>query len=499
VRYGYRVDAVRAAEAELMARLPEGTLMSRAAAGLARRAAALLPGVYGSRVVLLVGTGDNGGDALHAGALLAGRGARVHAVRVADRWHEAGAAALAAAGGRQHALPAADDLLSDADLVVDGILGIGGRGGLRPPADRLPAALAGLPVLAVDVPSGVDAGSGRVDGPAIRADVTVTFGAIKAGLLVNPGAGYAGQVELVDIGLSATLTGPPAVRVLDAEDVAALLPQPTAESDKYRRGVLGVAAGSDAYTGAPVLAVGGALAAGAGMVRYVGTAHPVELIRQHWPEAVCTLADHDAGRAAAVQAAGRVQAWTVGPGLGTDDSAAAVLRTVLDSDVPVLVDADGLTVLAGHRDWLPGRSAPTLLTPHAGEFGRLCEVDPSEVESDRLGWASRAAGELGATVLLKGTTTVVADPGGDLVVNRTATPWLATAGSGDVLSGACGALLAQGLSALDAGAVGAFLHGLAGRLASRPAGPDAGPAPIHAADIIAGWPRAVAMLDAEPG
>ena len=259
MRNAHAVADVRAAERELMARSPDGALMQRAAAGLAAVCADLLDPVYGSRVVVLAGSGDNGGDALYAGARLARRGAVVTALTTGSRVHEGGAAELRAAGGRL--VPAAADLVGRADLVIDGMLGIGGRGGLREPAAALAAAAAAGPgvVVAVDLPSGVDADTGEVAGAAVRADVTVTFGTWKPGLLVDPAASLAGTAELIDIGLGPCL-GPPAVSALQAADVAALLPRPGAESDKYRRGVLGVVAGSTRFTGAATLAVGGALA-----------------------------------------------------------------------------------------------------------------------------------------------------------------------------------------------------------------------------------------------
>ena len=252
MRQAHEVAVVRAAEAALMARLREGTLMQRAAAGLAATCCRLLGRVYGARVVLLVGSGDNGGDALYAGALLARRGAAVSAVLLGSRAHEAGLAALRAAGGRV-ASPA---VLREADLVLDGIVGIGGKGALRDDAASAvasisPAAL----VVAVDVPSGVDADTGEVQGAAVRADVTVTFGTWKPGLLIDPGAHHAGVLELVDIGLAPHLPSS-GLTALQNADVAALLPRPHVESDKYRRGVVGIVAGSRAYTGAAVLSVG---------------------------------------------------------------------------------------------------------------------------------------------------------------------------------------------------------------------------------------------------
>ena len=458
------VAAVRAAEAELMALLPEGALMRRAATGLAVLCARTLSRVSGARVVVLAGSGSNGGDALYAGAWLARRGARVDAVLLSSRTHQAGLADLRSVGGRvcpvgegaePTAMDQAQDLVRSADLVLDGIVGIGGKGALRPDAARLATAArdAGGLLVAVDVPSGVDASTGEVAGAAVRADLTVTFGTHKPGLVIDPGAAYAGAVSLVDIGLGPHL-GQPAVQALGAADVAALLPVPVGESDKYSRGVVGVVAGSDSYPGAAVLCAGGAVRSGAGMVRYAGPDHAADLVRARWPEVVVGQ--------------GRVQAWALGSGLGEGSEAAGRIEQALGSDQPAVVDADGL------RHLKPGRAAPTLLTPHAGELARLLDVDRAAVENRRLEHARRAAEHFGATVLLKGSTTVVADPGGVVRVNPTGTPWLATAGTGDVLAGICGALLAAGLNPLDAGSAGAWLHGAAGRLAARDAPCSAG-------------------------
>ncbi|MEU3525444.1 NAD(P)H-hydrate dehydratase [Streptomyces sp. NPDC038707] len=471
MRTAYSVETVRAAERALMARLPEGALMQRAAAGLAAACAGLLGRVSGSRVVLLVGSGDNGGDALYAGARLARRGAGVTAVLLTPgRAHAGGLAALRRAGGRTVPADRAEEAIARARLVVDGIVGIGGKGGLRPDAARLAEAVArsGAAVVAVDLPSGVDADTGEVRGAALRADLTVTFGAYKPGLLVDPAREYAGVVRFVGIGIEP----PPADAVLQAlqhADVAGLLPAPEAESDKYRRGVVGIAAGSARYPGAAVLAVSGALRGGAGAVRYVGPAGDAVLAR--FPETLVS----DAGPAKA----GRVQAWVTGPGAGDD---AATVAEVLATDVPVLLDADGLRL--ADRDTVRRRGAPTLMTPHAGEAAALLGVRREEVEAARLAAVRELAAVFRATVLLKGSTTLVAGPGGGPVrVNPTGTPWLATAGSGDVLSGLAGSLLAAGLDPLDAGSVAAYLHGLAGRFA-------ASGAPAGAHDVASRIPEA---------
>ena len=482
MRGAHTVEAVRAAEGALMARLPDGALMARAATALAVECARTLPRVYGARVVLLVGSGDNGGDALYAGADLARRGARVSALLAGSKTHEGGLAALRAAGGRavrpDDEAERADGEIGAADLVVDGLVGIGGRGGLRPPHARLAASAreASAPVVAVDLPSGVDADTGQVEGEAVRADTTVCFGTGKPGLFVDPGAGYAGRVVLADIGLGPDLTAP-RLEAFDDVDAAALLPEPGRDDDKYRRGVLGVAAGSQAYPGAAVLCTGGALRAGTGMVRYLGAESVASRVLDRWPEAVVGRADPGA----------RVAAWVIGPGRGTDDGAAEELRGVFASGVPVLADADALTLIAREEADPSGREAPTLLTPHAGELARLLGADRADVEARRLEHVERAAERFGCTVLLKGSTTLVASPGRAVAAATAGTPLLATAGSGDVLAGIAGSLLAAGLPAHEAAVCAAHLHG-------RAAAEARGGAPISATDLWEGIPKAVLRL-----
>ncbi|HYU65189.1 MAG TPA: NAD(P)H-hydrate epimerase, partial [Jatrophihabitantaceae bacterium] len=278
------VADVRVAESALMARLPDGALMQRAAHALSVHCGQLLGRVYGSSVVLIVGSGSNGGDALHAGARLARRGATVTAVLLdPERAHAGGLAALRRAGGLAASTVDGRALIESADLVVDGILGIGGRGGLRGAAAELADAASARLTVAVDLPSGVDADTGAVGDSAIRADSTVTFGALKPGILCDPGASRAGEVRLVDIGLRADLPEPRAF-VLEASDVAALVGRPGASDDKYARGVVGIVAGSPSYPGAGVLTTGAALHGDVGMVRYLGLAS--DPIRARYPEVV---------------------------------------------------------------------------------------------------------------------------------------------------------------------------------------------------------------------
>jgi hydroxyethylthiazole kinase-like uncharacterized protein yjeF len=486
----YTPEQVRAAEEPLLAATPPGTLMQRAAAGLATVCVRLLSGAYGRRVALLVGTGNNGGDALFAGARLAARGARVTAVLLdPDRAHPAGLAALRRTGGTVHTAgsPGVATLIGRAELVLDGMLGIGGRGGLRRESAELATAAAegsGITV-AVDVPSGIDAATGAVDGTAFAAMHTVTFGAVKLGLVVGEGRAHAGQVHLVDIGLGAQLPVPTARQLTDADAAARLVP-PSATDDKYSQGVVGIVAGSATYPGAAVLCTGAALRTRPGLVRYAGTA--AEGVRAAWPEAIVT--DGRPGDA------GRVQAWVVGPGMGTDDAARSVLAEVLASDLPVVVDADALTLLATTPGLVRDRSAATLLTPHDREFARFGSVGgggagQAGVGADRVGAARSLAAALGCAVLLKGEATVVADADGTAFVNGTGTPWLATAGTGDVLSGITGAMLAAGLTAAEAGAVAAHLHGRTGQLAARRG-------PLIAGDLVRRLPEAVGLVRGMP-
>ena len=497
------VDAVRRTEAAAMQALPEGALMQRAATALAVVAGSMLREitgrVTGSRVVLLVGAGDNGGDALYAGARLAARGARVDALLVADRHHVAGADALRRTGGRVQTAVlgdlAAAELVARADLVVDGILGIGGRGALREPAAWLAAVAreTDVAVLAVDLPSGVDADTGAVADPdaVVHADRTVAFGCLKAGLLLGDGAVRTGELAVVDIGLAFDgLTPLDLVVRIDDDSAAPLLAGPGARDDKYTRGVVGVSAGSDAYPGAAVLATAGARHGLAGYVRYVGPAH--DQVVAHWPDVVA--------RPGRVGDAGRTQCWVVGSGRGVDDDARLAVLDAVALDVPLVLDADALTLVADDaevRAAVVARAGVTVLTPHAGEFARLAGAP---VGADRVAAVRALAADLGVVVLLKGSATVVASPDGQAYVAASAPPELATAGSGDVLAGLLGSLLAhhEARTPLDharaalLAAVAAHVHGAAGSVAAGDG------RTVTAVDVAAALPEAVARVRRTP-
>jgi hydroxyethylthiazole kinase-like uncharacterized protein yjeF len=481
---------VKAAEDKLLGRTPEGALMRKAAFGVAVRCAAMLRertgGVAGRRVVLLIGAGNNGGDALWAGHFLRRRSVAVTALLLApDKAHPAGLDALRRSGGRvltaDSLTPEVAAALGGADLVVDGIVGLSARGPLRPVAAELVAAV-DAPVLSVDLPSGVDPDTGATHGPAVRADVTVTFGARKPVHVLGEGAVRSGKVHFVDIGLGPWLDEP-AFSVLEPAEVGRDWRVPGPDDDKYTQGVTGVAAGSATYPGAAVLATGAAVLATSGMVRYAGWA--ADEVRARWPEVVAT---------GSVEDAGRVQAWIVGPGLGTGQAGRDVLAGVLADGVPTCVDADGITLLATDPTLWDRREpdVPVVLTPHAGEFARIAEPLGIELGDDRPAAAGALARRLSCVVLLKGHTTVIADATGRVLVNLASSAWLATAGSGDVLSGLIGAALATGLDPWLAAGCAAWVHEHAGMLAAKGA-----PAPASA--ILEAIPDAVRAARAVAG
>ena len=434
----FTVDDIRAAEATAMAALPAGELMQRAARGLVDALADVPPG---DLVVVLAGPGDNGGDALYAAKHLLDRGVRVDIAQLdADRVHRAALDAALSAGA--HVV----DEPSRQRWCLDGMFGIGARGGLSGRAAEWArwASAGDVTTVAVDVPSGVDVDGGTLPGDHVAADRTVTFGAQKIALLVGPAAHVAGDVTFVDIGLELS---EPAIEAIEPTDGWLLAPAlPGAGGHKYTRGVVGVAAGSDQYPGAAHLVVAGAQSATAGMVRFVGSAALGARVVDRAPEVVLSP--------------GRVQAWVVGPGGGAE--ARGQLSIALADEVPTVIDADALEALPATLN------VPAVLTPHAGELATMLVVSREAVEADPLGSVNAAAERWQCTVLLKGPRTLVATPGRSTRVNLTGTPWLGTAGSGDVLAGLIGSLLASGLDTHDAASLGAFLHG---RAAQRLGGP----------------------------
>jgi NAD(P)H-hydrate epimerase len=398
---------------------PVEVLIERAGAAVARAALGLLRGAYGRRVVVVAGKGNNGNDGRAAARRLAARGVAVLLIDAKS----------------------ASELLPEADLVVDAAYGTGFRGDYDAPAPG------GAPVLAVDIPSGVDGLTGAAGDGAVRAVATVTFAALKPGLLLQPGRSRAGVVTVADIGLD--VSGARA-HVVDRADVAVWLPARPAESHKWKAAVW-LVAGSPGMTGAATLAARGAQRGGAGYVRASvpggepGGHMPVEVVQTHLPAS---------GWAAEVcEGLGRFKAAVVGPGLGADVSAADVRALVTGAPVPVVVDGDALTAL-GRVEGPLGGHAP-VLTPHDGEFERLTGAAPG---ADRFEAVRALAATAGCVVLLKGPTTIVAAPTGEALVTLAEDARLATAGTGDVLSGVIAALCAGGLAPFRAAAAGAFLH-----------------------------------------
>jgi NAD(P)H-hydrate epimerase len=426
------VEEMKAIDAEAQQRVSLDTLVDRAGAAVARSVLRRLGGSYGRRVVVVAGKGHNGDDGRVAAARLRRRGV---GVRVVD------------AG-------AAGEALGPCDLVVDAAYGTGFRGEYQAP--EVPA---GALVVAVDIPSGVNGDTGEAAAGAVRADGTVTFAALKPGLLLDEGPARCGSVEVVDIGLDVSGAR---VHVVEDADVAGRLPRRPRDTHKWETAVY-VAAGSPGMMGSATFCSLAAMRAGAGMLQLgVPGAGPRDLPTS---EVVAHGLPSEGWDADVLTVVGRCRALVLGPGLGRSEAAAsAVRRLVAECPVPVLVDADGLNVL-GRADevakLVAGRSTAVVLTPHAGEYARLAGAGPAP---DRIGAARDLSRRTGAVVLLKGSTTVVAAPEGRSLVSTSGSPRLATAGTGDVLSGVIGAFMARGLEPVEAAALGAHVHGRAAEL-----------------------------------
>ncbi|MBJ7329919.1 MAG: NAD(P)H-hydrate dehydratase [Solirubrobacteraceae bacterium] len=472
--------------------IPSLDLMERAGEGLARTIAQTRDD---GRIAIVCGPGNNGGDGFVAARLLraAGREVTVLIVGEADRYQGDAKANL----DRLDETPEPFDAtaLEGATVAVDALLGTGVQGAPRPPAAAAIAALNALdaPVVAADVPSGVDASTGEVAGEAVRAVATATFAAAKPGLWIHPGKAYAGRVEVIDIGIPAGAPVVPDVGIAD-ESLIRRLPRRGADSTKFSSGHVLVLGGSRGLTGAACLAAMAAARAGAGYVTALVPVGLEDIFEIKLTEVMTRgLPETDGGLSAAATAgalraiAEREGAVVVGPGIGRTDGALACARAVAtQAAAPLLLDADGLNAMAGALAELAERSAPTILTPHAGELARLLEVSSAEVTARRLHHARAAARAANAIVVLKGDDTLVCAPDGTTVINPISAPMLATAGTGDVLSGTIGALLASGVDPFEAAAAGVRLHALAGRLAGAERGADA----VIASDVVDALGRA---------
>ena len=448
---------IRDAEAAWFAAHPGGDLMGRAADAVATAAADILRRRDLPGVLVVAGPGNNAGDALYASAELSellGRTVPLWVWPVLEHTHADGLAAALASGAVVVDAAGALTHVGGAGLVIDGLSGLGGRPGLPDAVAALARACSddGIPVVAVDIPSGLVADS-NVANESFDAEVTVTFIARKLAHVAEPAASRCGRVELVDIGVPAPRSN---VALVTEDDLSAWYPWPTVLSHKYSRGVVGIDTGTEAYPGAAVLGVSGALHAGAGMVRFVGPAR--DAVLRAFPSVVAPLDVDDPGR---------VQAWVVGSGWPGADGP-RLNRRVADG-VPMVLDAGALDTVHWLRDPLPSGS---LATPHAGELARLIGVERPAVEADPIRYVTEAAEALGACVLLKGATQYCAAPDGAVLVIPAGPPWTATAGSGDVLAGIAGALLAAGVPALRAGALAASLQARAASLRPGPRTPE---------------------------
>jgi len=476
--------------------LPGLDLMERAGTGLADLVGSV---VRDGRVVVVCGKGNNGGDGLVAARVLRSRGREVEVLLLGDAGELRGDAAT-----NLERLPGAAPLafsagaLSGAAGIVDAILGTGFSGVPREPAAGAIEAIndAGAVVVACDVPSGVDASTGEVAGAAVRAHATATFNAGKPGLWIEPGKTRAGEVSVIDIGIPAGGPVQPRVGLISARVVASI-PRRGRESTKFAAGSVLVCGGSPGLTGAPCMASESAMRAGAGYVTacipgslsVVFGSKLLEVMTVSLPDTDGSLEPR--GVEQVLERADRSDAIALGPGLGRTQGAQEFARQLARAaPVPLLLDADGLNAHAGALGLLADRAAPTVMTPHAGELARLLETDSASIGARRLDSARRAASEARAIVVLKGDDSIIAAPDGRAAVNRGASSALATAGTGDVLSGVIGAYLSKHMDPFAAACAGVLVHGRAGQLCAEEIGPEG----VIAGDVIRALPRALTSL-----
>ncbi|HET8978514.1 MAG TPA: NAD(P)H-hydrate dehydratase [Solirubrobacteraceae bacterium] len=474
--------------------IPSLELMERAGAGLADLVRTRAPG---GRIVVVAGKGNNGGDGLVVARLLreAGREVDVFLLGPGEELRGDARANLERLPG---AAPRPFDgaALAGAAAIVDAILGTGFSGEPREPARSAIAAInarAGdAVVIACDVPSGVDASSGEVAGEAVHAHATATFHAAKPGLWISPGKARSGEVCVVDIGIPAGAPGQPSVGLIEPR-VRDEIPRRGSDSTKFAAGAVMVCGGSTGLTGAPSMACESAMRAGAGYVTALVPASLNLVFEQRLVEVMSVpLPDEDGAltlRAldTILEHTERAQALVLGPGLGREAQSLALAReAAARAELPLLLDADGLNAHAGRLESLAARRAPTVLTPHAGELARLLGCESSEVGEHRLAYARRAAAQAQAILVLKGDDTIIAAPDGRAAVNRGGAPALATAGTGDVLSGVIGAHLSKGMDPFAAACAGVFVHAAAGRLAADTIATEG----VIARDVIELLPRA---------
>ena len=474
-------------------------LMEAAGRELADGTVRLLGGAYGRRALIVCGKGNNGGDGLVAARYLDAWGVRTTVLLLEDDLRDLAAENLSRLSStsvrvRPYAPASLERELARSDAGIDAIFGTGFYGvpkGIH--ADAIAGlSAAGVPIVAVDIPSGVNGATGAVEGDAVRADLTVTFGAAKPGLILYPGASYAGVVEVEPIGFPPDLIRSE-LSIVEAADVASMLPRRDPDTHKRAAGYVVVVGGSRLMAGAIALAGRAAYRAGAGLVAVAVPESILPVVQGAVREAVfVALPETDAGSTAGSSARfeevlAQADALAIGPGMTTEEETAAWVRELVrSSEVPVVLDADGLNAFAGRADDLADRKAEIVLTPHAGEFARLAGVGVPEIENDRVRHVRELAARTSATVLLKGSRTLIATPDGAVRINPTGGPFLATGGTGDVLTGMIGAFLARGLAPHDAVTAAAFVHGDAGRRASEEGGEA-----ITAGDVLARVPASL--------
>jgi ADP-dependent NAD(P)H-hydrate dehydratase / NAD(P)H-hydrate epimerase len=469
--------------------VPSLDLMERAGEGLAAVTARHAPG---GRIAVVCGKGNNGGDGLVAARLLRQAGREVDVLAVAPPGELRGDAAeqLRRLPGDPPE-PFDAGRLEGAAGIVDALLGTGATGPPREPEVIEAMNAAGAPIVAADVPSGVDASTGEVAGPAVRAVATATFHQAKPGLWIHPGKAHAGEVDVIAIGIPEGAPVEPGIALIEP-GVLAEVPRRTPSSTKFSSGNVFVLGGSFGLTGAPSMAALAAMRTGAGYVTVGAPASLEATFSVRLLEAMMRGLPEEAGALAAeavepaLEAIARADAVVLGPGLGRTDGARVFARALFERvELPLVVDADGLNALAGAD--FPVRPGPAVLTPHAGELGRLLDVESAEVGRRRLFHARAAAERSGAIVVLKGDDTLVVEPAGRVAVSPGRAPALATAGTGDVLSGVLGAMLAKRMEPFDAACAAVYAHLRAGRLAAEPHGPDG----VIASDVIARLPAAL--------
>ena len=489
--------------------IPVAQLMDAAGRRVAQAAELLLRERGGRRVVVLAGKGNNGGDGLVAARHLRGSGAEVTVLLAAQKQEFAGEAAraLAAAAEAGVSLHVGDaeqhqSMIAKADLVIDALFGTGFRGVARGEGAALIEAAnrSGRFILAVDIPSGLQADTAIWDGPCIRASATVTMGLPKLGLVLFPGAEMTGALYVADIGYPQALLDavPIATWLVTAAKVQALLQPRRPDTHKGTYGHVLIVAGSVGFTGAAVLSTMGAARGGAGLVTVAVPQAVYPIVASKVTEGMATpLADD--GSALGPSAMARVDELlascdvvAAGPGLSTAPGVARVIEELLGRDKPLVLDADGLNVLAGRADRLAKARSPVVITPHPGELGRLLKQPTPKIVEDRLGAARTAAARFRCVVVLKSARTVVAKPDGEAAIVRTGNPGMASGGMGDVLTGALAALIGQGLAPFDAAVAAAYLHGLAGDLGAQ----EIGQVGLLASDVADRLPHAIRRVQA---